>query len=159
MTGGPGTGKSTIIKGILSCYAKLNKMSLSDDIANDKILLAAPTGRAAKRMTEITKFKASTIHKALGYNINSEFTKGKDNELTYSIIIIDESSMIDIKTGDLLMLNIGTATTIGLVTSSRKNIAEVKLKRPVCVDSGSRIAISRRFDSRWRLIGTGIINY
>lgn len=70
-----------------------------------------------------------------------------------------ESSMIDIKTGDLLMLNIGTATTIGLVTSSRKNIAEVKLKRPVCVDSGSRIAISRRFDSRWRLIGTGIISY
>ena len=69
-----------------------------------------------------------------------------------------ESNMIEIKTGDLLMLNIGTATTIGLVTSSRKNIAEVKLKRPVCVDLGSHIAISKRFDSRWRLIGTGIIS-
>ncbi len=112
ISGGPGTGKSTIIKGILSCYAKLNKMSLSDDIANDKILLAAPTGRAAKRMTEITKFKASTIHKALGYNINSEFTKGKDNELTYSIIIIDESSMIDIPLASTLFDAMPTNTIL-----------------------------------------------
>ncbi len=68
-----------------------------------------------------------------------------------------ESDMIEIKTGEPLMLNIGTATTIGVVSSARKNIADIKLKRPVCVSKNSRIAISRRIDSRWRLIGTGII--
>lgn len=70
-----------------------------------------------------------------------------------------ESDMIEIRTGEPLMLNIGTATTIGTVFSARKNIADVKLKRPVCAAPNSRVAISRRIDSRWRLIGTGIIIY
>lgn len=69
-----------------------------------------------------------------------------------------ESDMLEIRTGESLMLNIGTATTIGIVVSARKNIADVKLKRPVCVAFGSLVAISRRIDSRWRLIGTGLIN-
>ena len=68
-----------------------------------------------------------------------------------------ESDMMEIKTSEPLMLNIGTATTVGVVTSARKDVAEVKLKRPICVGIGSRVAISRRIDSRWRLIGTGTI--
>lgn len=55
------------------------------------------------------------------------------------------------------MLNVGTATTVGTVTSARKDIAEVKLKRPVCAEVGSTVAISRRVGSRWRLIGVGVI--
>ena len=96
ITGGPGTGKSTIINAILHCYAKLNGFSLSDDEMEAKVLMAAPTGRAAKRMTEITKFKASTIHKALGYNYASEFVYNKENQLNYSLVIIDEVSMLDV---------------------------------------------------------------
>lgn len=68
ITGGPGTGKSTIINGILRAYAKLNKLVFPCDELDMKVGMMAPTGRAAKRMTEVTHFKATTIHKALGYN-------------------------------------------------------------------------------------------
>ena len=63
----------------------------------------------------------------------------------------------DIKTNELLMLNIGSATTVGTVKSARKDDAEVVLKRPVCAESGARIAISRRVGGRFRLIGYGIL--
>ncbi len=86
ITGGPGTGKSTITKAICRIFEKLT----------DKILLVAPTGRAAKRLAEITHKHASTIHRTLKF----EFTKGRfkydrDNPLNCDLIIIDESSMID----------------------------------------------------------------
>jgi translation initiation factor 2 subunit 3 len=55
------------------------------------------------------------------------------------------------------MLNRGTATAVGVVTSARKNEAQVALKRPISAAIGSRVAISRRIDSRWRLIGVGVI--
>jgi len=55
------------------------------------------------------------------------------------------------------MLSVGTATTVGMVSSARKNIADVKLKIPVCAEAGQRVAISRRISGRWRLIGYGII--
>ena len=71
--------------------------------------------------------------------------------------VTNESEINEIKTSEPLMLNIGTATTVGVVTSARKDVAEVKLKRPVCVERGARVAISRRIDSRWRLIGVGVI--
>jgi translation initiation factor 2 subunit 3 len=71
--------------------------------------------------------------------------------------VTNESEINEIKTSEPLMLNIGTATTVGVVTSARKDVAEVKLKRPVCVEKGARVAISRRIDSRWRLIGVGVI--
>ncbi|NLI62343.1 MAG: translation initiation factor IF-2 subunit gamma [Methanosarcinaceae archaeon] len=67
------------------------------------------------------------------------------------------SDTLEVKTSEPLMLNIGTATTVGIVTSARKNVADIKLKRPVCAPIGGRVAISRRIDSRWRLIGTGTI--
>lgn len=86
ITGGPGTGKSTITKGILGIHDKLT----------EKIILAAPTGRAAKRMTEITKKKALTIHSLLEYDFqNGGFKKGKDQPIAADLIIIDEASMID----------------------------------------------------------------
>ncbi len=86
ITGGPGTGKSTITKALVAIFEKLT----------DKILLVAPTGRAAKRLAEITHKYASTIHRILKF----DFTKGRfkydrDNPLPCDVIIIDESSMID----------------------------------------------------------------
>jgi len=70
----------------------------------------------------------------------------------------DELIIESIHSNEPLMLNIGTATTVGIVTSARKNEVEIKLKRPVCADPGDRVAISRRVGARWRLIGSGIIN-
>lgn len=71
--------------------------------------------------------------------------------------ISDESAVEPIRSNEPLMLNIGTATTIGVVTSARSQDAEVKLKRPVCADKGAHIAISRRVGARWRLIGSGML--
>ncbi len=86
ITGGPGTGKSTITKAILAISAKLT----------DKILLAAPTGRAAKRLSEITHRKAFTLHAMLEWDpLTGGFKRSKDNPLSCDLIIIDEASMID----------------------------------------------------------------
>ena len=86
ITGGPGTGKSTITKAILAITGKLTK----------KIVLAAPTGRAAKRMTEITGHKASTIHSLLEYDFRKRaFKRNRENPLECDLIIIDEASMMD----------------------------------------------------------------
>lgn len=86
ITGGPGTGKSTITKTILGITEKLT--------AN--IVLAAPTGRAAKRLSEITGKKASTIHSLLEYDFKKRgFKRNRDSPLTCDLIIIDEASMID----------------------------------------------------------------
>jgi translation initiation factor 2 subunit 3 len=71
--------------------------------------------------------------------------------------VSDEEVIGPIKTSEPLMLNVGTATTVGVVTSARKDIAEVKLKRPVCAENDSMVAISRRVGSRCRLIGVGVI--
>ncbi len=96
ITGGPGTGKTTIIKGILNMLACLQKTKIDEDDFQNQLLLVAPTGRAAKRLSESTNIQASTIHKALGYNYNLEFTYNEDNLLSAKTIIIDEASMIDI---------------------------------------------------------------
>lgn len=86
ITGGPGTGKSTITNAIMSITEQLSS----------KIMLAAPTGRAAKRMTEITGRKASTIHSLLEFDFsNFGFKRKRDNPLECDLLIVDESSMID----------------------------------------------------------------
>ncbi|HRD56251.1 MAG TPA: ATP-dependent RecD-like DNA helicase [Parachlamydiaceae bacterium] len=86
ITGGPGTGKSTITKAILTITSYLAP----------NIILTAPTGRAAKRMSEITGRKASTIHSLLEFDFKTGgFKKGHNSSLDCSLIIIDESSMID----------------------------------------------------------------
>ena len=87
LTGGPGTGKTTTVKGIITAF-QMNKLS---------VVLAAPTGRAAKRMTEATGKEASTIHRLLEYKPNEGFTRDEDNPLEGDVLIVDESSMIDLK--------------------------------------------------------------
>ncbi len=86
LTGGPGTGKTTIVKAILKILSKLSiKMSL-----------AAPTGRAAKRLNEMTGHEAKTIHRLLEYSIHKhEFLRNDRNPLDCDLLIIDEASMID----------------------------------------------------------------
>ena len=86
ITGGPGTGKSTITKVILLVTHQVTQ----------KIMLAAPTGRAAKRMAEITGMKASTIHSLLEFDFNiGGFKRNRDNPLDCDLLIVDEASMID----------------------------------------------------------------
>jgi translation initiation factor 2 subunit 3 len=63
----------------------------------------------------------------------------------------------NIKTSEPLMINSGSATTVGIVRSARNEVADLVLKIPICADAGSRVAISRKVESRWRLIGYGII--
>ena len=91
ITGGPGTGKTTSIRAILALYDRLRL----------KTLLAAPTGRAAKRMTELTGCEASTIHRLLGAKFaedeeSVEFTKNAREPLECDAVILDECSMVDI---------------------------------------------------------------
>ena len=72
--------------------------------------------------------------------------------------VTDESGAVDeISTGEPLMMTVGTATTVGAVTSARENECEVNLKRPVCAEPGTTIAINRRIGARWRLIGLGTL--
>lgn len=103
ITGGPGTGKSTIINGIIRCYAKLEDLVFPCDDLDYKICMMAPTGRAAKRMNEISNFKAKTIHKTLGYNYEGGFCYDERTQLDASLYIIDESSMIDINLASTLL--------------------------------------------------------
>ena len=90
LTGGPGTGKTTTLKGILSLYEK-RKL---------RVLLAAPTGRAAKRMSEVTGREAKTIHRLLevqwGENDKQKFCRNMQNPLECDAVIVDELSMVDI---------------------------------------------------------------
>ncbi|PLR78046.1 ATP-dependent RecD-like DNA helicase [Bacillus sp. V3-13] len=100
LTGGPGTGKTTVIKGIVELYAELHGCSLDPkDYKKEEpfpFLLAAPTGRAAKRMSESTRLPAFTIHRLLGWNGTEGFDRHEDNPLEGKILIVDETSMVDI---------------------------------------------------------------
>ena len=87
MTGGPGVGKTTIIRAILRILAA----------KGTDLLLCAPTGRAAKRMTEATGFEAKTIHRLLEVNPKSGgFKRGEDNPLDCDLLVVDEASMVDV---------------------------------------------------------------
>ena len=86
ITGGPGTGKTTLIAALLLIFSA----------AGSRILLAAPTGRAAKRMTEATGIDAKTIHRLLEYSLrDGGFQKNEHNPLCCDVLIVDEASMID----------------------------------------------------------------
>lgn len=94
ITGGPGTGKTTIMKGITELYRQLNKLSYSD--LQDRIALLAPTGRAAKRMSESTNLKSSTIHRFLKWQKETnKFQVNEYNKSKVELVILDEASMID----------------------------------------------------------------
>lgn len=97
LTGGPGTGKSTVINGVIAMYKKRHL----------KVLCAAPTGRASKRMSEVTGMQATTIHKLLDVKSSNgdgfSFRKNSKNPLSGDVLIIDESSMIDMPLAYSLM--------------------------------------------------------
>jgi len=110
ITGGPGTGKTTIINTIIGIA----------DICNLKSAIAAPTGRAAKRIKETSGYDASTIHKLLEYHYSDDsgeprFLKNSEDKLDYDMIIIDEASMIDLKLMNALLDAIPTGTRLVLV--------------------------------------------
>lgn len=95
ITGGPGTGKTTIIKGIVQLYRELNKYSM--DTCYDRVALLAPTGRASKRLSEASMFPASTIHRFLKWNKdNNSFQVNERNKSNVELVIVDEASMIDV---------------------------------------------------------------
>lgn len=95
ITGGPGTGKTTIIKAIVDLYKELNNLNNEEII--ERIALLAPTGRASKRMSESTCLPATTIHRFLKWNKdNNSFLVNKYNKDYSHLIIVDEVSMIDI---------------------------------------------------------------
>lgn len=86
ITGGPGTGKTTVITAVLKIFARMGA----------KMLLAAPTGRAARRMREATGHNARTIHRLLEYNLQKGgFQRNEQNPLDCQVLIVDEASMID----------------------------------------------------------------
>ena len=88
LTGGPGTGKTTIVQAILKVYRSL--------YPDEKIGLVAPTGRAAKRLSELTKLEASTIHRLLKWDISTNtFSMNSDHPLDIDLLVIDEFSMVD----------------------------------------------------------------
>ena len=105
LTGGPGTGKTTTTKGIISAYRQMGA----------KILLAAPTGRAAKRMSEVTNMPAKTIHRLLEAHPPAGFGRDEDYPLEGDVLIVDECSMIDILLMNSLLKAIPEEMTLILV--------------------------------------------
>ncbi|WP_448905082.1 SF1B family DNA helicase RecD2 [Gemella sp.] len=100
LTGGPGTGKTTIILAVIKIFQKIKNYSIHDllDESRSILTLCAPTGKAAKRMSESTGFYASTIHKAIGWSTEDENMEEfvSEKHIKSELVIIDESSMIDV---------------------------------------------------------------
>lgn len=97
ITGGPGTGKTTIIKAIVTIFEQLKYPNEKVEVLLNKIMLCAPTGRAAQRMKEATGYNAKTIHSLLEWDPHiNKFNRGIDDPLVQELVIIDEFSMVDI---------------------------------------------------------------
>ena len=114
ITGGPGTGKTTIIKTITKIYQQMNNYSLFE--LEKHLALLAPTGRASKRITEQSAFPSSTIHRFLKWNKEDDtFNINFDNPSEVDFVIIDESSMIDTYLFYNLLLGLKKSTKIVLI--------------------------------------------
>ena len=114
ISGGPGTGKTTIINAIVRIYIMMNKLSPID--VYDNIALLAPTGRASKKISTATNLPSQTIHRYLKWNKESDtFGINEYNKLNHKLIIIDEVSMIDINLFDALLKGINSNVQLVLV--------------------------------------------
>lgn len=105
LTGGPGTGKTTTVNGMISLFEARNK----------KVILAAPTGRAAKRMQEATGKEAKTIHRLLEFSPGAGFVRNAENPLEADAIIVDEISMVDVLLMNSLVRAIPISASVVLV--------------------------------------------
>ncbi len=110
LTGGPGTGKTTTVRGIVALFRKMGL----------EIVLAAPTGRAAKRMSELTGMEAQTVHRLLGMSWNEQthqvtFQKGEKEPLEADAVIVDEMSMVDLSLFSALLRALRPGTRLVLV--------------------------------------------
>ena len=127
LTGGPGTGKTTVINGIIAVYALLEGLNLKKK-SNLPILLAAPTGRAARRMNELTGLPSATIHRHLGMTgdddtshlgmTGDDDTSHLEDYLDADFIIVDEFSMVDTWLANQLFSNISSNSKILIVGDS-----------------------------------------
>ncbi|MFB9860689.1 ATP-dependent RecD-like DNA helicase [Salinicoccus siamensis] len=117
ITGGPGTGKTTIVKGIINAYHELNDLKPADEYEGDEypIRLVAPTGRASKRLSETAGIKASTIHRMIGWGMDTGKDEVIDAEIDADLIIIDEMSMVDTWLFFQLMRNVKPFTRLVFV--------------------------------------------
>lgn len=116
LTGGPGTGKTTVINGIIAVYALLEGLDLKKK-SSLPILLAAPTGRAARRMNELTGLPSATIHRHLGMTGDDD-TSHLEDYLDADFIIVDEFSMVDTWLANQLFSNISSTSKILIVGDS-----------------------------------------
>ena len=116
LTGGPGTGKTTVINGIIGVYALMEGLDLKKK-SNLPILLAAPTGRAARRMNELTGLPSATIHRHLGMTGDDD-TSHLEDYLDADFIIVDEFSMVDTWLANQLFSNISSNSKILIVGDS-----------------------------------------
>ncbi|HJF19813.1 MAG TPA: ATP-dependent RecD-like DNA helicase [Enterococcus columbae] len=118
LTGGPGTGKTTVVNGIVQVFAELNDLDLQVHKYTETtfpILLAAPTGRAAKRMNETTGLPSGTIHRLLGLNGKEKKPLVDVRELEGGLLIVDEMSMVDTWLANMLFKAIGNQMQVILV--------------------------------------------
>ncbi|MDD3187649.1 MAG: ATP-dependent RecD-like DNA helicase [Bacilli bacterium] len=114
ITGGPGTGKTTIIKAITSLYQIINNIGAKE--VTEEIALLAPTGRASKRMSEATNLPSYTIHRYLKWNKeNNSFAINEYNKAMHKLIIVDEVSMIDINLLSSLLAGLNSNVKLILV--------------------------------------------
>ena len=173
ITGGPGTGKTTIMKGITELYRKMYKLSYEK--LSEKIALLAPTGRAAKRMSETTLLNASTIHRFLKWQKETnKFQVNEYNKSKVELVIIDEASMIDtyllanlfkgissncrvIMVGDYYQLpSVGPGQVLhDLITSNKLPVVELKELYRQGIDSN---ILSLAYDVRSGVINKNVFN-
>lgn len=115
ITGGPGTGKTTVLLGILSVYALYKGINIRGSSVVDNVGVCAPTGRAARRMSDLIGIPAFTIHRLLGYGYDRTFMYDEENQLPQALFIIDEASMIDIYLAENLFKSIPNNAQVVIV--------------------------------------------